>query len=253
MIATRSTRQLYDESAPRWARKTPSALSDFTGRPPLLQMCEPVAGARVLDIGCGEGYCARHLKRSGAAHVVGLDQSAGMIQLARQQEEAEPLGLDFRQGCATDLSAFPDGSWDMVVAVFLFNYLNVERTRKCMAEVARVLRPGGRFLYAVPHPAFPYMRQAGPPFYFNVGGAGYFTARERCFSGRIWKRDGTWLDVQLYHKTFEDYFDALAAASFQSLPRMRELRVTPDLVDIDPAFFGPLVDTPLHLAVEVTR
>jgi SAM-dependent methyltransferase len=248
-----SPRQLYDETARRWVRKQPTSLSDFTGRIPLLEMAQPVTGLRVLDLGCGEGYFARNLKQRGASYVIGMDQSAGMIKLAQEQETSEPLGIEYREGCATDLSTFPDGSLDMTIAVFLFNYLTIEQTRTCMGEVARVLRPGGRFVFAVPHPAFPYVRHAAPPFYFAVNGAGYFSGRDHQFSGRIWKRDGTWLEVQLRHKTLEDYFEALGRAGFGAMPRVRELRVTPDLVDLDPAFFGPMVDTPLHMAIEVMR
>jgi SAM-dependent methyltransferase len=208
---------------------------------------------RVLDLGCGEGYFARHLRARGASLVVGVDQSAGMIDLARQQEKAEPLGIDYSVGCATNLKMFPAATFDMTIAVFLFNYLTVEQTAQCMTEVARVVKPGGRFLFAVPHPAFPFMRRAEPPFYFSVDGVGYFSGRDRHCAGKIWKRDGTHLDVQLRHKTLEDYFDGLATAGFRTLPRVRELRVTPELVELDPGFFGPAVDTPLHMAIEVTR
>ena len=248
-----SAQQLYDATAQGWVRKEPITLSDFTGRIPLLAMAEPVAGKRVLDLGCGEGYFARHLKARGASTVIGVDQSARMIEMAQQQEAAEPLEIDYYQGCATDLTMIPERSFDMTIAVFLFNYLTVEQSRACMTEVARVLKPGGRFLFAVPHPAFPYMRRPEPPFFFSTEGVGYFSGRDRHCGGRIWKRDGTFLEVQLIHKTLEDYFDALAAAGFTRMPRVRELRVTPDLVELDPAFFGPAVDTPLHMAIEVTR
>jgi SAM-dependent methyltransferase len=248
-----SPQELYDGTAQSWVRKQPITLSDFTGRIPLLAMAEPVAGKSVLDLGCGEGYFARHLRARGASLVIGVDQSAGMIDLAHQQEAADPLGIDYYQGCATDLAIFADNSFDMTIAVFLFNYLTVEQTRQCMTEVARVVKPGGRFLFAVPHPAFPFMRRAEPPFYFSVDGLGYFSGRDRHCAGKIWKRDGTFLEVQLRHKTLEDYFDALAKAGFRAMPRVRELRVTPELMELDPAFFGPAVDTPLHMAIEVTR
>jgi SAM-dependent methyltransferase len=250
---TPSVRDLYDDSASKWVRTEPSSLSDFTARIPMLELCQPVAGLRLLDLGCGEGYCARALRRRGAADVAGIDVSGGMIAEAAAQEARSPLGIRYAEGCATDLSRFPDGGKDLVVAVFLFNYLTVAEMHRTMGEVARVLAPGGRFVFTVPHPSFPYMRKAGPPFYFDIGGAGYFSARDDSFSGRIWKRDGSWLDVRLVHKTLEDYFDALAGAGFASMPKVRELRVTAEMIAKDPAFFGPLADMPLHLAVEVAR
>lgn len=247
------TRNLYDNTATRWVRTQPLSLSDFTGRPAVLDLCQPVDGLRVLDLGCGEGYCARQLRQAGAREVIGIDLSGGMIEAAREQEQRGPLGISYLEGDATDLSQLSNGEFDLCLAMFLGNYLTTAQTRACFAEVARVLRPGGRFVFAVPHPSLPYLRKAEPPFYFEVGSRGYFSGRDEHFPGRIWKRDGSHLEVQLVHKTLEDYFDALAAAGFRSLPVLRELKVTPAILEVDPPFFGPLVDVPLHLAMAITR
>jgi SAM-dependent methyltransferase len=251
MNATPDARTLYDQTAAGWSRRQPTSLSDFTARPHVLGLCEPVAGRRVLDLGCGEGYCSRALAQRGA-QVLGLDLSGRMIELARGAEAREPLGIryDTADAAGVDLGA---GSFDLVLAVFLFNYLDVAQTRLTMANVHRMLGPGGHFVFAVPHPAFAFMRKPAPPFYFDVGTAGYFSARDTRFPGRIWKRDGSALDVQLVHKTLEDYFGALAAAGFRTLPQVTELRVTPEMVAVDPPFFEPLLDFPLHMAFKVER
>jgi SAM-dependent methyltransferase len=252
-VTTVPSHELYDATAARWVRREPVALSDFTGRPRTLALCRPVEGRRVLDLGCGEGYCARHLVRMGAAEVVGIDSSREMIAAARSEEAREPLGIRYEVGDATGLAGAWDGAFDLVLAMFLFNYLDVDATTRCMAEVRRVLRPDGRFVFAVPHPSLPFVRGEEPPFYFSVGGGGYFSSRDRRFPGRIWRRDGTALEVQLVHKTFEDYFTALRAAGFRTLPEVRELGVTPDIEAIDPAFFGPLADVALHVAFALDR
>jgi SAM-dependent methyltransferase len=253
MNDTRETRDLYDRSAPAWVRNEPESLSDFTARPAVLDLCRPLAGRRVLDLGCGEGYVSRQICRSGARSVIGVDLSLQMIAAARREEERAPLGIRYEQGDATLLSKFPGESFELVVAVFLFNYLGRTAMQACMKEVARVLCKGGQFVFAVPHPAFPYLRRGGAPFYFDIGGVGYFAARDTRFGGKIWKRDGTPLDVQIVHKTFEDYFVALGAAGFQSLPLVRELHVTGEVLAIDPDFFRPLLELPLHLVFSLTR
>jgi len=252
-VSAGSPVELYDATAARWVRREPTSLSDFTGRPRTLELCEPVAGRRVLDLGCGEGYCARRLMRMGAAEVHGIDSSAQMVDAGRAEELREPLGIRYEVSDATTLPQLADASFDLVLAMFLFNYLDVDATRRCMAEAARVLRPTGRFVFAVPHPALPFVRDEEPPFYFSVNGGGYFSNRDRRFPGKIWKRDGTALEVQLVHKTFEDYFRALRAAGFHALPTILELGVTPEIETIDPAFFGPLADVPLHVAFAVDR
>jgi SAM-dependent methyltransferase len=250
---SRTARELYDENVGAWARTQPTSLSDFTARPAVLEMCRPWDRQRVLDLGCGEGYCARALRRGAAGDVLGIDVSSGMIEAARREEARQPLGITYEVGDATDLRQVPAEHFDLVLAMFLFNYLNTDQTRACMTEVARVLKPGGRFVFAVPHPSLPWLRDPSPPFYFDVGEHGYFAARNTRWPGKIWKRDGSQLEVQLVHKTLEDYFEALSAARFTRMPRVRELRVTPEILRVDPAFFEPLGDTPLHLAFAVER
>jgi ubiquinone/menaquinone biosynthesis C-methylase UbiE len=252
-MSSESVRELYDRTATGWVRNQPLSLSDFTGRPPVLALCEPVEKMRVLDLGCGEGYCARKLARSGAGSVKACDISPAMIEAARAEEAREPLGISYSVGDATDLAAFADGEFDRVLCMFLFNYVTVEATHACFAQVYRVLAERGRFVFAVPHPQLPWLRPKEPPFYFDPAAGGYFSARNQRFAGRIWKRDGSALEVQACHKTFEDYFSGLRAAGFAAMPAVRELHVTPEILAVDPQFFGPLVDIPLHLAVAVQK
>jgi ubiquinone/menaquinone biosynthesis C-methylase UbiE len=247
------TQKLYDETALRWVRTEPSSLSDFTARPVVLDMCEPISGLQVLDLGCGEGYCSRQLKQRGAKSVHGMDLSQEMIAAAKAQENKDSLGISYEVNCATHLNQLADAEIDLVVAVFLFNYLTVEQTQQCMTEVFRVLRPGGRFVFSVPHPALPYMSEKNPPFYFQVEQNNYFSGRDQLFPGRIWKLDGSWLDVQLVHKTFQDYFETMKAAGFRTLPVVKELHVLPEHLELNHEFFSPLIDLPLHVAFEVSK
>lgn len=244
---------LYNRSADDWKRTEPILLSDFTARPFLLSRCEPVHGLRVLDLGCGEGYFARQLKQRGAADVVGLDSSENMIDGALAAEKAEPLEIRYRVSDAGELSEFHDEEFDLVVAVFLFNYVDREKMTSIMKEVLRVLRRGGRFIFSVPHPFFAYLHEEQPPFYFQRNDAGYFSGRNELFEGRIWRRDGTHVPVRCIHKTVDDYFHALAAAGFTSLPAIQELHVQPKHLEFDPEFFEPLKDKPLHLAFQINR
>lgn len=242
------TKALYDQHAQRWIRHEPSSLSDFTGRPPMFEMCGDVSGRHILDVGAGEGYCSREFARRGAASVTGIELSEQMVACARSEEQRQPQGIRYEQGCATDLHRFEDGAYDLVVAVFLYNYISVADMRRSMAEVRRVLRPHGQFVFTVPHPAFAFIRtRREPPFFFTTGDQGYFSGVDQKFEGEIARRDGTALPVQMVHKTVADYFAAMAAAGF-SAQEVRELGVTPEHLKLDPAFFTPLKDVPLHMA-----
>ncbi len=244
--------QLYDEQAGRWRRREPNSLSDFTGRPAVFELCGDVSGLEVLDVGCGEGYCARELKGRGAGRTLGIELSSEMVELARTQERELGQGIEYRQGDVRQLDV-EASSFDLVIAVFVFNYLSADDTTQALRQMRRALRPGGAAVFAVPHPAFPFMRDPAPPFFFDFSGRGYFSARDVRNEGEIHCLDGTQLGVQMVHKTFEDYFGCLRDAGFQSLPELRELRVRPEHLDQHPDFMGPLVDLPLHLAFRILK
>jgi SAM-dependent methyltransferase len=247
------TERLYDRNASRWQRRKPSSLSDFTGRPALFELCGAVEGLDILDLGCGEGYCARELAGRGARSMTGVELSKEMVQLARAQESELGQGIVYRQGDVTKLDD-ADASYDLAVGVFVYNYVDTAQMRASFREVFRVLRAGGHFVFAVPHPAFAFIRrEKAPPFYFDVAEGGYFSGRDRKFQGEIHRRDGSALPVQMVHKTFTDYFGALRVAGFSSLPEVRELGVLPEHLALDPGFFGPVADLPLHVAFRVER
>jgi len=247
---TTEPKALYDATADRWARTEPSSLSDFTGRPAVFELVGSLQGVDVLDAGCGEGYCSRVLAGRGPRRLVGIDVSDEMIARAKAEEVRLAQGIRFEVG---DIRALPfdDASFDVAIAVFVFNYLSLADTKAALTDLRRVLRPGGRLVFAVPHPAFPWLRDHTPPFYFDMGERNYFDARDERRAGAIWRRDGARLEVQVVHKTFEDYFEALHAAGFGRMPRLRELRVLPEHIALDPAFFGPLAGVPLHVAFSI--
>ena len=59
--------------------------------------------------------------------------------------------------------------------------------------------------------------------------------------------------MQCVHKLLGDYFAGLKSAGFDSMPDVHELRIEQRHVELDATFFAPLVDLPLHLAMEITK
>lgn len=246
------TEKVYNENAAKWLRLAPASLSDFTARPAVFDACGDLDGRSVLDIGCGEGYCARELKRRGAGDYVGLDLSAEMIAAAKAQDARDHFGIDYR--ACNVLEYVPERQFDLCVAVFLFNYLRVEEMQQAFAMVHAALRSNGEFIFSVPHPFFPFVHdQHAAPFYFAASGKNYFADVNEKFEGEIWKRSGEPLHVQCVHKTFGDYFDGLRQAGFCGMPEVNELTVTADLAATDEAFFAPLLNAPLHVLFKVSK
>jgi SAM-dependent methyltransferase len=135
----------YDVIAERYRRAKLQPWRSLIETFSLLDMVGDMTGRSVIDLACGEGYYTRFLKRRGAGKVVGIDLSEGMIDLARAEEDAHPLGIDYLVGDCRDLHL--EESFDLAVAAYLLNYAKdrVELTAMCRG-VARCLRPGGRFV-----------------------------------------------------------------------------------------------------------
>lgn len=103
-----------------------------------------LAGARrVLDVGCGDGQVSRLASRLGA-QVVGIDPTWNCISVANSRG-----GGAFAQAGAAALP-FADGTFDAVVACLVFEH--IRDVDAAIAEVARVLQPGGRFAFFLNHP-----------------------------------------------------------------------------------------------------
>jgi SAM-dependent methyltransferase len=102
---------------------------------------------RVIDVGCGEGQVARRLAPNGASAVIGVDPSrAQLAEAARRGGAGGPI-LARAEAAALP---FADGSFDAVVACLVFEHIRA--VDAAVAEVARVLRPGGRFAFFLNHP-----------------------------------------------------------------------------------------------------
>jgi ubiquinone/menaquinone biosynthesis C-methylase UbiE len=126
------------EYAP-WRATTLGAITERLERTVVLDLAGPLEGRRVLEVGCGDGAYALAAARAGA-HVTGLDRSAAVLDAARARAKAEGLAIDLQVGDAGALP-FPADRFDVVLAVTVLCF--VENPAQAVAEMARVLRPGG--------------------------------------------------------------------------------------------------------------
>ncbi|RJP80710.1 MAG: 3-demethylubiquinone-9 3-O-methyltransferase [Candidatus Zixiibacteriota bacterium] len=100
-----------------------------------------IRGRSVLEAGCGWGFLARNFADDGA-RVTALDPSPVTLDLARRHHRTATVPIRFVQGVAEHLP-FPEASFDLVTATDMLEH--VADLDACLAEFARVLKPGGRF------------------------------------------------------------------------------------------------------------
>ncbi|WP_454762023.1 class I SAM-dependent methyltransferase [Caulobacter segnis] len=107
---------------------------------PMVERLHLLTPGRALDVGCGEGRFCRILRREGF-DPVGLDPTVELLDAARDKD---PDGT-YVEGRAEALD-FPDASFDLVVACL--SLIDIEQADRAIAEMVRVLKPGGTLLVA---------------------------------------------------------------------------------------------------------
>ncbi len=140
----RMVRAMFDRIVPRYdlMNHLMTFGMDFRWRRMIAERAAAM-GDRVLDVATGTGDVAFAIRAAGAHAVVGLDFSPEMISAAQTKERERHAGIDFLIGDAMQLP-FPDGSFD--ACTVSFGLRNMPDYAAAIAEMTRVLRPGGRFI-----------------------------------------------------------------------------------------------------------
>ena len=251
-LSMQTARSIYDQSARHWQRRTPNLLTDFSARTLIFELCEDLAGKNVVDLGCGEGYVSRFCKSHGADLVVGIDISSSMIEKAEQQEQKQPLGIDYVNASITEVK-LENNNFDTALGVFVFNYLTISETTTVFKKVFNALKSQGEFIFSLPHPFLPFAKEKEAPTYFDCGDYDYYSGRDKIFPGKVWCLDESVLDVQMLHKTFSDIFQCLHEAGFKNSPKIYELSVPEELVKQKPNIFQVAKGIPLHIVFELKK
>lgn len=127
-----------------WRASTLGRITEQLELDLVLELAGPLAGAKVLDVGTGDGtYAIAAATRGGS--VVGVDTSSEMLAAARRRADEAGVALASRRGSAESLP-FRDATFDVVFAVTLLCF--VDDPRRAAQEMARVLAPGGHLVLA---------------------------------------------------------------------------------------------------------
>ena len=137
---------VWDEHADWWQREFTDGVDPEYVEQIIPLALEHVAGfRRVLDVGTGEGQLARAVAETHGSVVVGLDPTVAQVEVAAQRGGAVAYGL-----ASSNALPVASESFDAVVVCLVFEH--VDALDESLAEVARVLAPGGRFIFFLNHP-----------------------------------------------------------------------------------------------------
>lgn len=153
---TRETQVIWDSKADFWDQRMGegNAFQRVLVGPAAERLLAIQPGETVLDLCCGNGVFSRRLAALGAS-VVAADFSPRFIERARARPSAHAGRIDYRVADATDeaqLLALGAGRFDAVVCNMAL--MDMPTIDPLLRAVPRLLKPGGRFVFAVPHPCF---------------------------------------------------------------------------------------------------
>ena len=199
-----SLRDEWEKQAENWIRFATTPGHDVTfwrfGLPRFLALL-PEPGRLTIDIGCGEGRLPRLLRERGYS-VVGVDASPSLVERAaevgpKRYIVADAARLPIRDACA-----------DLVIAYM--SLTDVEGMGAAVADIGRVLVPGGRFCFAILHPintAGAYAQRTGDAPFVIEGS--YLDARRVVYQT---DRGGIPMTFHGMHRPLSAYTDALSRA-----------------------------------------
>jgi len=174
--------------------------------PAFRALLPPVAGRRVVDLGCGFGQLSRWLAEQGAASVLGIDLSEKM--LARATAETRSPVVTYRRADLDHVTLDRDAA-DLIVSSMALHY--VEDFGRIAAMMFDALAPGGHLVFSVEHPI--YAARAEPEWVVAADGRRAFAIADYGIEGRrttSWVVDG----VVKYHRRIDTMLNALCGLGF---------------------------------------
>lgn len=171
-----------------------------------------IKGKRVLELGCGGGQCSVYLAHAGAV-CSGIDISKNQISFARELALNEGLDISYHIGSSEDLKVFRSSSQDFVLSVFSLQY--VEKIDRCTKEVYRVLKKGGKFIFALDHPFYSVLSPETLKLEkkYTYSGWDQTIKTSDIIPNNIWyKGDAT--KFAFYYRTISEFHKSLIKAGF---------------------------------------
>jgi ubiquinone/menaquinone biosynthesis C-methylase UbiE len=243
----REVGRTWDDNADAWthlARAGYDVCRDYLNTPLFFDMLPDVTGEQGLDIGCGEGHNTR-LLAARCASLTGLDISSRFLRHACATELEEPLGIRYVVASALELP-FAAESFDFVTA--FMSFMDMPEQDRVLAEVLRILRPGGFLQFSITHPCYDtkirrkVRDEDGRHYAYEVGG--YWDtapwAPEWIFSDAPAEEKERWpkFKTPYFRRTMSEWINSIVRTGFlveelgEPYPSEEMLHDRPDLDDM---------------------
>jgi SAM-dependent methyltransferase len=222
---------MSDASGPSWEKSAAGWIEQIDGGDiyrtylldaAMLRLAGEVRDRDVIDVGCGEGRFCRLLAERGA-RTTGIEPTTTLLAKARERDSSGT----YVQAGAESLPV-ADSSFDL--AILYLTLIDIAQFREAIAEIARVLRPGGSVIlanlqsFATTRPSAWYRNERGEKLHMAV--EEYFTERAvRMTWGKI--------DILNYHRPLDAYMKAFIGAGF-TLTAFEEPQASAELIRDQP-------------------
>lgn len=206
-------------------------------------MLPELGGRRIVDLGCGFGWFARHAAGQGAKSVLGFDISERMIDRARHETTDPNIRYEIADLEALNL---PPASFDLAYSSLAFHY--IEDSGRLAATIHNTFAPGGNFVFTIEHPI--YMAPTKPAWTMDEEGRRIWPLNGYSREGR---RTTAWLakGVVKYHRTLGETLNTLIYNDF-SIRRIEEWRPNGAQLGAHPEWAEEM-DRPMFLLIAAQR
>ncbi|MDG7008927.1 MAG: methyltransferase domain-containing protein [Nitrososphaerota archaeon] len=226
--------------------------------PVLLRVVGECRGKEVMDLGCGNGYLSRRLTSLGAK-VTAVDASSHMIKNARARDHGS--GVKYVCSDASSMKRAASARFDIVFANM--SLMDIRDAEGAIAEVARVLKRGGRFVASISHPCFDIMSNSSWVAEKTMGKQPLVHRKVRGYRTPFaewvpWnKEDGSKPLTASYHRPLNWYARAFSSRGL-AITALEEPEPTREFIEKEQEQLGDLdgfgfQEVPLHLVIEAVR
>lgn len=230
MTQEASTYEEIADGIATYAGESSGDVQRYIVAPAILNMIGPANGKEILDLYCGAGYFSRRLASLGAK-VTAVDRSERLIGIAREINDRERFKIKYAVAEPTDLSVIEDSMFDDVVCNM--GIMSIRDLNGTIAELARLVKLGGRFIFSIVHPCFSMPDSC---WVRDPEGKALYETVDNYFTEGWWPSDlanPIRERGKIKHRTLATYVNALSARGF-NVRRISEPRPTPEVVTLNP-------------------